>query len=243
MTLKRCPELERAAHQFSRGRELEALGDGFLGLLHGESPFEGAAKKGAGPWAVKGYFIKIPRTGCPALRQGNNLASGGAPRVSRRPHDCSRRKARTPSFTVHINRAGKKTEVLFRDLVAGRTLISVYMRNNTSACDLQTASLVTRAGEFAKRGWTVVAVSRDTCASHAKYAEKIGAGFTLVSDPEDRFAKAVDSMLEKSMYGKKYLGPARAAYLFDGDGTVLAVMPKVDAAGHGPPRRSRRSAR
>lgn len=136
-------------------------------------------------------------------------------------------------FTAHTNVDGKKTAVRFRDLLGdGLTLVSVYMKNNTSACDLQTASLVAGAEEFRRRGVRVITVSRDTCASHAKYAEKIGAGFTLVSDPEFAFAQAVDSMDEKSMYGKKYMAPARAAYLFDAAGKVVAVIPKVEAATH-----------
>lgn len=136
-------------------------------------------------------------------------------------------------FPVTLNRDGKKTEVRFRELIAGPTLVSVYMRNNTSACDLQAASLAAHAKEIEKLGWRVVAVSRDTCASHAKYAAKLGIAFTLVSDTEFAFAKAVDSMVEKSMYGKKYMAPERAAYLFDATGKVLAVIPKVDAANHG----------
>lgn len=137
-------------------------------------------------------------------------------------------------FPVTVNRGGKKTEVKFRDLIKGPTLVSVYMRNNTSACDLQAASLAAHAKEIEKLGWSVVAVSRDTCASHAKYAAKLGIAFTLVSDPEFAFAKAVDSMVEKSMYGKKYMAPERAAYLFDSAGKVISIIPKVDAANHGP---------
>jgi peroxiredoxin Q/BCP len=79
----------------------------------------------------------------------------------------------------------------------------------------------------------LIAVSRDTCASHTKYAAKHGYKFTLVSDPEDLFSKAVDAIVEKSMYGKKYLGPLRAAYLFDAGGKLIGVVPKVDAAVHG----------
>ena len=137
-------------------------------------------------------------------------------------------------FTVHINRDGKKTEVNFRQLMAGEpTLVSVYMRNNTSACDRQTASLAEHAADFAKRGWRVVAVSRDTCASHSKYAEKQGIAYTLVSDPEDKVSKALDAIVEKSMYGKKYRGPSRSAYLFDAQAKLLGVIAKVDAPAHG----------
>lgn len=137
------------------------------------------------------------------------------------------------NIPVHINRDGKKTEVVFRDLLAGEpTLVSVYMRNNTSACDRQTASLAAHAKDFAKRGWRVVAVSRDTCASHAKYAEKMAIGYTLVSDPQDLVSKALDAIVEKSMYGKKYHGPSRSAYMFDANATLIGIIAKVDAPAH-----------
>lgn len=136
------------------------------------------------------------------------------------------------TFPVKALAAGATVTAPFRELLTGPTVISVYMRNNTGACDKQTASLVAHAGDIAKAGWSIVAVSRDTCASHAKYAAKIGAGFTLVSDPDDLVSKAMDAIVEKSMYGKKYLGPARAAYLVDATGRVLSVIPKVDAPNH-----------
>jgi hypothetical protein len=60
-----------------------------------------------------------------------------------------------------------------------------------------------------------------------------GYGYTLVADPEDLFSRALDALVEKSMYGKKYIGPARAAYVLDAAGTLRAVIPKVEAAAHG----------
>jgi peroxiredoxin Q/BCP len=77
-----------------------------------------------------------------------------------------------------------------------------------------------------------VAVSRDTPGSHLKYAAKKKVTYALVSDPGDLFAQAADAVVEKSMYGKKYFGPARAAFVLDADGTVLAVAEKVDTADH-----------
>jgi peroxiredoxin Q/BCP len=86
--------------------------------------------------------------------------------------------------------------------------------------------------EFAKAGYNLVAISRDTCGSHLKYAAKKKISYTLASDPDDLFSKAAGSIVEKSMYGKTYLGPARAAFVLDKDGTVLAVAEKVDTADH-----------
>jgi peroxiredoxin Q/BCP len=92
--------------------------------------------------------------------------------------------------------------------------------------------LVPQAAEFIRRGYQVVALSRDSANSHLKYAAKNYIPFTLVSDPEDLFSKAADSMVTKSMYGRTFKGPARAAFLLDRDGTVLHVIEKVDTKNH-----------
>ena len=136
------------------------------------------------------------------------------------------------NFKLKIVRDGAEQEVLFADLLTRRTIVSVYMKNNTGSCDKQNDSLAAHAAEFAQAGYNLVAVSRDTCGSHLKYAAKKKIPYTLASDPGDRFAKAADSIVEKSMYGKTFLGPARAAYVLDRDGTVLVVAGKVDTADH-----------
>jgi peroxiredoxin Q/BCP len=107
------------------------------------------------------------------------------------------------------------------------------MRNNTSACDRQSAELGKAEKALLKAGWRLIGVSRDACGSHAKYAAKHGYRYILVADPEDRFSKALDAMVEKSMYGKRYVGPARAAYALDAKGALVGIVPKVDAAAHG----------
>ncbi len=135
------------------------------------------------------------------------------------------------SLTVLQNNVNK--ELKLSELLTERTIISVYMRNNTGGCDKQNDSLVMHTAALTKAGYNLVAVSRDTIASQRKYATKKGITYTLVSDPDDVFAKATDSLVEKSMYGKKFTGPARAAYVIDRDGTVLAVVEKVDTADHG----------
>ena len=137
------------------------------------------------------------------------------------------------SFKIDALIEGKAVNLPFSELIDGPTLVSVYMRNNTSACDKQTAELDKNHKYIDKQGFKSIVVSRDTCASHAKYAAKHGFDFTLVSDPEDLFSKAMDAVVEKSMYGKKFFGPARAAYLFDDAGKLIGLIPKVEAAEHG----------
>ncbi len=142
-------------------------------------------------------------------------------------------KAPKLSFKVDAVVGGKTVSLPFSELMDGPTVVSVYMRNNTSACDKQAAELDKVMQTVAKKGFKLIAVSRDKVGSHEKYAQKHGYKYALVADPEDLFSKAVDGMVEKSMYGKKFLGPARAAYVFDGKGRLVAAVPKVEAAAHG----------
>lgn len=135
-------------------------------------------------------------------------------------------------FVVKAVRGGVVREVPFRDLLRRRTIVSVYMRNNTGSCDRQNDSLAARAAEFERAGFDVIALSRDTASSHLKYAAKKGIRYTLVSDPQDQFARAAEAIIEKSMYGRTFLGPARAVFVLAKDGTVLALAPKVDTADH-----------
>ena len=135
-------------------------------------------------------------------------------------------------FTLKVVQAGAVKEVEFRDLLTRRTVVSVYMKNNTPTCDRQAAGLVKCAAELERAGFNVAGLSRDTIGSHARYAAVKAIAFTLASDPEDKFAKAADALVEKSMYGRTFVGPARSAYVIDRDGTVLAVLEKVEAAKH-----------
>lgn len=135
-----------------------------------------------------------------------------------------------PLSVVHD---GARRETTLGELIAARpTIVSVYMRNNTGSCDKQTVSLADHAAEFTRRGYTLVALSRDTCGSHLKYAAKHALPYPLVSDPDDAFARAADAIVEKSMYGRAFTGPARAAFVLASDGRVLAVLPKVEPARH-----------
>ena len=144
----------------------------------------------------------------------------------------SRGKMLRAKFKLTIVQDGAVREVVFADLLTRRTIVSVYMKNNTGSCDKQNDSLAAHAAEFDRAGYNLVALSRDTSGSHLKYAVKKKISYMLASDPGDLFAQAADSIVEKSMYGKTYQGPARAAFVLDQDGTVLAVAEKVDTADH-----------
>lgn len=136
------------------------------------------------------------------------------------------------NFKLKVVEGDEEKEVAFKQLLTRRTVVSVYMKNNTPGCDRQNDSLVGVAAELDRAGCNLIALSRDTCGSHRKYAAKKRITYTLASDPDDLFARATDSLVEKSMYGRTFTGPARAAYVLDPDGTVLAVAEKVDTKDH-----------
>ena len=135
-------------------------------------------------------------------------------------------------FTLDIVKDGKEQTVNFSDLLDRPTIVSVYMRNNTSGCDKQNKSLAEEADWFDEQGYNLVAVSKDSCGSHKNYAEKLGINYILASDPDYNFAEATDSIVEKNMFGNKYHAPTRSAYVIDTDGTVLGIIEKVDTKNH-----------
>lgn len=135
-------------------------------------------------------------------------------------------------FRLKVVQSGAAKKLAFRDLLTRPTIVSVYMKNRTPTCDRQNDSLIEHAAEFNRAGFNLVALSRDTCGSHQRYAAAKAVPYLLASDPEDRFARAVDSLVTKSMYGRSFVGPARAAYVIAPDGTLLGVVEKVDAANH-----------
>lgn len=135
-------------------------------------------------------------------------------------------------FPVKVVRGGSVGVVAFRELLTRPTIVSVYMRNRTPSCDRQNDALAAVAGELDRLGVGLVAVSRDTAGSHRRYADEKRISYVLASDPEDRFAAAADAIVEKTMYGRSFRGPARAAFLLSREGVLLAAPVKVEPAGH-----------
>lgn len=135
-------------------------------------------------------------------------------------------------FNLKVVQDGEEKEVKFSDLLDRKTIVSVYMKNNTSSCDRQTLSLAEESKWFEDQGFNLIAISKDGCRSHKNYAEKQGIKYILASDPDYAFAKATDSLVEKKMYGKTFTGPSRSAFVIDTDGTILATVEKIDSKAH-----------
>src|SRR5690554_3815656 len=97
---------------------------------------------------------------------------------------------------------GEEKSVKFLKLLDRPTLVSVYMKNNTGSCDKQNVSLSEDQQSFVKKGVNLIALSKDTCESHKKYAKKHKINYILASNPNLNFSKTTNSIIEKSMYGK-----------------------------------------
>ena len=107
-----------------------------------------------------------------------------------------------------------------------------YPKDDTSGCTKEAQDFTELAGEFAKTGAKVVGVSRDPMKKHEKFIGKYGLKVPLASDEDGRISTAFGTWVEKSMYGRKYMGMERATFLIGEDGRVVRAWRKVKVPGH-----------
>jgi len=107
-----------------------------------------------------------------------------------------------------------------------------YPKDDTSGCTLEAQNFTALAPDFAKAGVKVVGVSRDPMKKHEKFIAKYDLAVPLVADEDGRISDAFGTWVEKSMYGRKYMGMERATYLIAADGRVLKAWRKVKVPGH-----------
>ena len=107
-----------------------------------------------------------------------------------------------------------------------------YPKDDTSGCTLEAQNFTQLAPEFKKAGVKVVGVSRDPMKKHEKFIAKYDLAVPLASDEDGRISDAFGTWVEKSMYGRKYMGMERATFLIGPDGKVLRAWRKVKVPGH-----------
>jgi len=116
---------------------------------------------------------------------------------------------------------------------AGKTLVLYfYPKDDTSGCTLEAQNFTRLAPEFRKAGVKVIGVSRDPMKKHEKFIAKYDLAVPLASDEDGTISDAFGTWVEKSMYGRKYMGMERATYLIGADGKVLKAWRKVKVPGH-----------
>jgi peroxiredoxin Q/BCP len=115
---------------------------------------------------------------------------------------------------------------------AGRTLVLYfYPKDDTTGCTNEAKAFSELAGEFAKAGASVLGVSKDSVASHKKFAAKYGLTVKLGSDPTGTMVERYESWVEKSLYGRQYMGIDRSTFVIQG-GLIRKLWRKVRVPGH-----------
>ena len=113
-----------------------------------------------------------------------------------------------------------------------KTVLYFYPNDNTPGCTAQACNLNENLPALTAKGFQVVGVSIDSNASHTKFKSKFNLAFPLLSDPDHQIAEAFGVWVEKSMYGKQYMGVARTTFVIDEQGIIIDIIEKVDTKNH-----------
>ena len=136
---------------------------------------------------------------------------------------------KAPDFTLPTDGDGK---VSLKGLKGKAVILYFYPKDDTTGCTAEACGFRDALPNFSKTGATVIGLSKDSPASHDKFKKKYKLPFTLASDEDTAVAKKYGVWVEKSMYGRKYMGIERATFLIDKDGVVRHVWHKVKVPGH-----------
>lgn len=129
-----------------------------------------------------------------------------------------------PDFTLQ-DQDGKN--VSLSDFRGKKVVLYFYSKDNTAGCNAQACAYAESYPAFAEKGVTVIGISKDTSASHRRFADKFELPFLLLADPEKEVLQKYDVWVKKNMYGKQVMGVIRSSYLIDEEGRILRVHAKV----------------
>ena len=138
-------------------------------------------------------------------------------------------ETRVPDFALPVSGGGTWS---LKGAAGKKLVIYFYPRDMTSGCTRESQDFRDLYGAFRKAGAQVVGVSRDSVASHDKFAQRESLPFALLADTDEKVCKLFDVIKQKSLYGRKYLGVERSTFLLDGTGRVRQEWRKVKVAGH-----------
>lgn len=134
-----------------------------------------------------------------------------------------------PDFT--LPRDGGQS-ISLSALRPGKVVLYFYPKDDTPGCTLEAQDFTAKMAEFQAAGTTVIGVSKDSVSKHDKFCKKHGLSIILASDEQGHTCEDYGVWVEKSMYGKTYMGIERTTFLIDGDGKIARVWPKVSVKGH-----------
>ena len=136
---------------------------------------------------------------------------------------------KAPDFTLPTDGAGKVT---LSKLGGKKVVLYFYPKDDTSGCTAEACGFRDSFPDYGEAGAVVIGISKDAVASHDKFKKKHGLPFILASDTGGDVCEKYGVWVEKSMYGRKYMGIERATFLIDGKGVVRGVWHKVRVPGH-----------
>lgn len=134
-----------------------------------------------------------------------------------------------PDFTLPID-GGLELNSL--DLRGKNVVLYFYPKDDTPGCTKEAQGFRDAHKAFETENTVIIGVSKDTVKKHDKFIEKYDLNFHLISDEACELCEAYGVWVEKSMYGKKYMGIQRATFLIDGQGVIQKIWPKVSVKGH-----------
>ena len=131
---------------------------------------------------------------------------------------------KAPEFALNDQNGN---EVRLADYLGRKVVLYFYPKDNTPGCTRQACAFAQSYDGFREKNVAVIGVSKDSAASHVKFAQKYSLPFTLLADPELQAIQAYGVWQEKKLYGKVSMGVVRTTFIIDENGVIEKVMPKV----------------
>ena len=129
-----------------------------------------------------------------------------------------------------INQNGDKVKL--SDFIGKKVVLYFYPRDNTPGCTAQACNLKDNYKTLQKNGYTILGISKDSPKSHQKFINKFDLPFDLIADEDQSVHIKYGTWIEKSMYGKNYMGTARWTFLIDEKGNIENIIQKVKTKEH-----------
>jgi len=136
---------------------------------------------------------------------------------------------KAPDFTMPTDGGGS---VSLSGLKGKPVVLYFYPKDDTSGCTAEACGFRDSLPDYGATGATVIGVSKDSVASHDRFKKKYDLPFTLGADTTGEVCEKYGTWIEKSMYGRKYMGIERATFLIDKDGVIRGIWHKVKVGGH-----------
>ncbi len=134
-----------------------------------------------------------------------------------------------PDFSVY-DQHGKPVKL--SDFKGKKVVLYFYPKDDTPGCTAEACSLRDNYNALQKAGYVVLGVSSDDEKSHQKFIKKFELPFTLLADTDKQIHEKYGTWVEKSMYGRKYMGTARVTFIIDEKGVIAEIIEKVDTKDH-----------